>query len=378
MNKRNVIVHAHIFKNAGSSFDDSLLHHFKDAFVDHREDHLIMHDKNFFEKYLCSNITVAAFSSHSVYHTPKNFDNTRIFTVYFLRHPIERIRSVFSFEKKQPETDSLGAKMAKQLDFIDYVAWRMQKNVPITIRNLQTVFLAGIGPQAINMEHKYELALQKINASNLIGIVDRYDESMVVFEDYLKEFFPGIDLSYIRRNVTDVTQLSVEEKSSKLLLEFGEQLAAEVLANNEYDLELYTKANEKLSERIKNIDEFEQKLSDFQMRCFIKKLQELINLGEYDEVKQLTYKEIERGTQEIHFYLMNAKSLQLLNEFPIAIQEYKNIILRFPDNPWAYFLIAETYWMAGDFEKAKSYLNFCEDKFSHEEKIIKIFRERCR
>ena len=51
MPDRDVIVHVHIFKNAGSSFDDTLLTNFKDAFVDHREDQLIRKDKNFLENH---------------------------------------------------------------------------------------------------------------------------------------------------------------------------------------------------------------------------------------------------------------------------------------------------------------------------------------
>ena len=38
---RHVILHGHIFKNAGTSFDWSLERSFGEAFVDHREDKLM-------------------------------------------------------------------------------------------------------------------------------------------------------------------------------------------------------------------------------------------------------------------------------------------------------------------------------------------------
>ena len=38
MTKKDVIVHIHIFKNAGSSFDSSLRENFGKNFVDHRDD----------------------------------------------------------------------------------------------------------------------------------------------------------------------------------------------------------------------------------------------------------------------------------------------------------------------------------------------------
>ncbi len=271
MANRNIIVHIHIFKNAGSSFDDTLLTNFNGDFVDHREDNLIRGDKNFLKHYLTENTNVKAFSSHSAYHKPENFDHVKLHPVYFLRHPIERIRSVYSFENKQPAKDSLGAKKAKELNFQEYVAWRMQDDVPTTIRNLQTIFLAGDGHQSNDMKKKFELALKNLNHSHLIGVVDRYDESMVVFEEYLKQFFPNIDLSYIRRNVTDTNiHASVEEKVEKLLQKLDKPLQNLVKEKNAFDLELYEKANILLNEKIDKIEDFDKKLNDFKERCKIK------------------------------------------------------------------------------------------------------------
>ncbi len=268
MKHRNVIVHVHIFKNAGSSFDDTLLTNFNDNFIDHRDDNLIKNDKKFLENFLIVNNTVKAFSSHSIYHKPKDFDNVKLHTAYFLRHPIERIRSVYSFEKKQPAKDSLGATKAKELNFKEYIAWRMQEDVPATIRNLQTIFLAGDGLRPNHMKKKFTLAFKNLHDSPLIGVVDRYDESMVVFEEYLKQFFPNIDLSYIRKNVTDTNiDASVKEKVEKLLQQLDEPVQKLVKEKNAFDLELYEKANILLDEKITKIEDFDKKLNDFKERC---------------------------------------------------------------------------------------------------------------
>lgn len=275
MEERSVIVHVHIFKNAGSSFDDALLTNFEDDFIDHREDHLIRNNKDFLQNYLIEHPKIKAFSSHSVYHKPKNFENANLHTVYFLRHPVERIKSVYSFEKKQPAESSSGAKMAKELDFQEYTAWRMQDDVPATIRNLQTIFLAGDGPHPKDMRKRFAMALENLNSSSLVGVVDRYDESMVIFEEYLKEIFPKIDLSYIRRNVTDDDiSSSLEAKIGKLLRQLDEPLRELVKQKNEFDLKLYSKANSLLEEKIGKIDNFKNKLENFQERCRIKNIVE--------------------------------------------------------------------------------------------------------
>ena len=86
MNKRNVIIHAHIFKNAGTTFDHSLRGNFKDSFIDHREDDLVRNDPDFFEGYLNQNKHVNAFSSHSVYHKPIGLKNTDLHVIHFFRH----------------------------------------------------------------------------------------------------------------------------------------------------------------------------------------------------------------------------------------------------------------------------------------------------
>ncbi len=268
MNKKNIIIHVHIFKNAGSSFDDALMRNFKNNFVDHREDHLIRTDENFFDKFLRTNDNIEAFSSHSIFFKPKSFMDVRFHIAYMLRHPIERIKSVYTFEVKQPAGDSLGAKMAKQFNFQEYISWRMQDDAPPTIRNLQTKFLAGMGHNANYMNKKYEQALKTLYSEPLVGIVDRYDESMVVFEEYLKTYFPNIDLSYIRRNVTDKNiELSVENKVTKILSEFDESLVKKINEKNYYDLTLYTKANTLLEKKINQINDFENKLFDFRGRC---------------------------------------------------------------------------------------------------------------
>ena len=270
-NHRNFIVHVHIFKNAGSSLDGALERNFQDAFVDHREDHLIRTNEEFLKEYLQKHENIQAFSSHSVYFKPRSFDNVNLHPIYMLRHPIERMKSVFSFEKKQPAGDSLGAKMAKQFNFEEYVSWRMQDDVPPTIRNLQTVFLAGANHHANHLDKKFQLALETLDESPLIGVVDRYDESMVVFEEYLRPFFPDIDLSYVRKNVTDTnTELSVEEKANKILMQFDAKMQEKIKEKNKYDLELYERANILLDENIEKIDNFREKLYDFKKRCIIK------------------------------------------------------------------------------------------------------------
>ena len=155
--KRKVIIHKHLFKNAGTTFDWILKNNYGNAFCDHRDD-IPMRDKG--EKYLINflekNPEIKALSSHHIWFTFSPSKSIELIPVYFLRHPIERIRSVYMFERKQ-QSETSGAKMAKKTNFREYVEWRMRDNVSATIRNFQTRYFAGVK----NVKHLKDHHLQK-------------------------------------------------------------------------------------------------------------------------------------------------------------------------------------------------------------------------
>ncbi len=88
--KRNVLVHAHIFKNAGSSFDDALTDFFKQSFVDHRDDkNLIQGKMDYLVSYLDTHTEIQAFSSHSIHFIPQNTEKYQFLPMCFLRYHID-------------------------------------------------------------------------------------------------------------------------------------------------------------------------------------------------------------------------------------------------------------------------------------------------
>jgi len=375
---KNILLHAHIFKNAGSSFDDALKHFYGDSFVDNRDDEdLIKSKMNYLEKYLDTHPKVQAFSSHSVHFLPKDTDKYHFLPVYFLRHPIDRIRSVYSFEKKQMPAATHGSKKAKEVSFNDYIAWYMQETSPATIRNAQTIFLSGDGPTPNKMEEKFAIALNNVNNSPLVGIVDRYDESMVVFEEYLKSFFPDIDLSYIRKNVTDENiEASVEEKVNKLLEKLDAPTQALVKEKNAFDEKLYTVANIQLDAKIIGIENFEQKLDNFKERCVLKLVSYKTNHKDYEGVVTLLEPFVKNGAKSLQLYLALANARKELKQYNEALAVYEETMKKFPNNPWAYFHQAEMYSLLGEKKKAQDLFVEYSQKFKNESKIIDLFKKK--
>jgi hypothetical protein len=272
--KKNILIHSHIFKNAGSTLDSVLKRQFLTSFCLHTDDEVLINGGNdYLDSLLNSNPEILAFSSHSIFFYPQNSEIYNYITLLMLRHPIERMRSVYEFERLQQPAIHMGSKMAKVLEFKSFVAWYMTGNRPFTIRNAQTIFLSANGFENDNMDYKFELAKERLADQNtLIGIVDRYDESMVLFEEELRRFFPNIDLSYPQReNVgsykcEENKDLSQEEKIQDIINELGSGLT-EVFYKNSMDLNLYEKANELLNIKIKSIVNFNEKLADYKHRC---------------------------------------------------------------------------------------------------------------
>ncbi|MFT5320660.1 MAG: hypothetical protein ACI934_000801 [Pseudohongiellaceae bacterium] len=267
---KNVLVHAHIFKNAGTTFDFSLNKHFGDSFVDHRDDDAFLQGKNkYLLEYLGDNPDVQALSSHSLHFRITSDEKIRTFPVYFLRHPLARVWSVYNFERRQADANTQGARRAKELDLNSYVDWYMEENSPATIRNIHTIFLSGDGPSPHGMEEKFSLACNTLaNAETSIAVVERYDESMLMLEHSLGEFFPDLDLSYMKKNVSPESQsLGPTESANALLDKLDENVAKKLLESNALDIELYEKANRKLNNCLENIPELEKSKRDLINRC---------------------------------------------------------------------------------------------------------------
>ena len=242
---RSVLIHAHLFKNAGSTFDWSLRRSFGERFVDHGEDDAMRRGSAYLGPYLEAQVQLQALSSHWITFPLPELRRTHLHLALFFREPLERVRSVYDFERRQLPADTRGARKAKEVGFGDYVRWSLEPQQGPVIRNFHTRCCSGdfLGDDPVEL---YEKAVTTLYSTQCLGLVHRYDESVVLFEHLLSEHFPDLDLSYLPQNVAGGTEGTVEHRRQAVLAELREG-AEELLIANQFDLRLHALVERNLS-----------------------------------------------------------------------------------------------------------------------------------
>jgi GT2 family glycosyltransferase len=262
---RPVIVHCHLFKNAGTTLDWSLQRQFGAKFVDHRDDDNMRRGAPYLKPYLEAHRQISALSSHHIRFPLPISDELNLLPLISLRHPIDRARSVYDFERRQ-EANTPGAVQAKKLSFADYVRWRMQPDVSPTIRNFHCSVCTSNFDSVIG-EKAYLDSVAMLIRTPLMVIVERYDESMILLEQELDKYFPGIDLSYIRQNETFGREVELVQRIESVFEQLGPELTVEFREKNHWDMRLYENALAIQGERLGSLGNFDNLMGDFQARC---------------------------------------------------------------------------------------------------------------
>jgi len=268
MASKAICLHFHIFKNAGTTIEWILKKNFsKNAFSIDTDDPkgILSYDKvlDFFKK----NQNIKALSSHQIRFPLPQLDDVDLIPILFIRHPIDRAFSIYDFQRKRTDADRPGIMKAKELNLNDYIKWSFEIEKFRPMKNFQVIFLSDKDVESAVDENDLRNAIDHMMKCTIIGIVDRFDESMVLAEETLRKYFPNINLAYVKQNVSkgrkgDLAQRIYAAKSS-----LEESVWEQLLKENELDMKLYQKTNEELDIRLAKINGLKEKLNDFKKRC---------------------------------------------------------------------------------------------------------------
>ncbi len=266
---RLVIVHNHLFKNAGSTIDWALARELGTAFVQHWDDDGMRRGASYLGDYLREHPSVAALSTHHLTLPLPEVLGVRLAVLTMFRHPIERVTSVYAFERKQSTSRNPGPMKAREATLGEYVEWRLEPLVGPTIRNFHVI--KCLPPRALPLEapdsSELARALDFARAVDMLGVVERFDESMVLFEDVLRPHFPRIDLSYVAQNVSQSAAVSGAQRVLGLREAIGDSLFERLEAVNAPDLELYAAVVAEFERRFEALPQGADRLAEFRERC---------------------------------------------------------------------------------------------------------------
>jgi hypothetical protein len=207
---RSIIIHYHIYKNAGTSVDSLLAASFagRTGSIEGLHPWSVLGPEDIL-KYVLEN-EFKALSTHSARKPLLAHPELSIFPIFFLRHPLVRISSVYEFERRA-EFDTPGTVMARKVSFAEYVRWRLEDGVSPIMRNFHTLFLSDAqltvpDPRCARADiTHFAQAKQILESVQYFGIVEEFEKSVLMMQKWLEPYFPEIKLypsRYENRSLT--------------------------------------------------------------------------------------------------------------------------------------------------------------------------------
>jgi len=257
---KHLIVHYHIFKNAGSTIDHILGKNFGKTWLtfDGEKAHSRISPEEL-ENFISSHPDVRALSSHNAILPVPTIPGISIFPIIFLRHPLDRVRSIYDFERHQGLTSgpiSRGAEHAAKLSFEDYIHWRFDFTKNGVTHNHHTSWLLHT-PRFNRFEiqqQDYDQALQTLISLPFFGLVEKFDESLSLLSTNLHDLGIKAELEYQIQNHSKHAEKTLDERLSYLRQSIGESTWEMITERNQWDLKLYVAAQEVFQTRVDQLD----------------------------------------------------------------------------------------------------------------------------
>jgi len=238
MNTRTIIFHFHLFKNAGTSLDALLKENFPNQWVTNEfVADPAMNQSQIIDWIKLSPLAVC-FSSHTAKLPPPTIDGIRTLPIIFMRHPIDRIASVYLFEKRQGG-DGKWPTIARNTSFKGYLEQRLSFSADRQCINFHVERLSKMFPNKTGSE--FERASRALETLPFVGIVEDYERSIERLTQWLKPYFPDFKPNVHQKNVTRQPELTLEEKLKKIKEELGDEMYQLIEDKNNEDLMLYIK-----------------------------------------------------------------------------------------------------------------------------------------
>ncbi len=268
-----VVMHHHIYKNAGSTVDWILHQNFPGNVL-----HIEGDRPN--ARLTPAEVEEAArpYPDHKAITShcaplPDADSQWAQFHLTLLRDPIDRLYSMYRFERRR-KVDGPARASAKQRCFKGYCEWWLKIPDPI-ISNWQARCctpqqrLAGAGGSraASGWGVDLEEARAAITSCGYVGTVEDFDKSMLLFECGMQQHGYSFDAAYRRLNVAPDGPANEDDMRDYFVDLLGRSIYERLLEINALDYELIEIARQLVRTRFSMLEDGETKLRDFRARC---------------------------------------------------------------------------------------------------------------
>lgn len=241
---RTVLLHHHVFKNAGSTVDAILARNFGDRAVTYDKaieagKHLLSPDE--VKVVLDSHPGAVCLSSHQFQVQRFFFWDIEVLDLALMRHPLDRLRSIHQFYNKSLQLKTPFALCAQATSLGGFFRQLAEGAFAQAATDFQTWIFGA------NMLGRYQRPTPEVLAKakerffslHCPGVVEHFDESMALAEHVVTGRIGPADFSYRVVNRTSAVGSTLESRLSGLRDEVGPAVFDALAGMNRLDLELW-------------------------------------------------------------------------------------------------------------------------------------------
>ncbi len=259
--KRHLLLHYHIFKNAGSTVTFILKRNFgrQLAFLDAQHFNAQL-DNDALVAFLAKHRRVRAVSSHQLCPPKPQHEQFVFHDILFLRHPLARLSSTYDFYRRTDIGADLLTREAKRRNTAEFMQLLLQ-DYPQHVNNAQVNWLAARNRRPT--ETPLQAALRVAFDATVLGLTELFDLGAVMAEYGLQPFFGNVNFGYVAQNVSSMGPRDLEIHLSQFEDACGPRIYEQLLKCNELDMELVKLVGEEMHRRFELIPDHQERLNHF-------------------------------------------------------------------------------------------------------------------
>lgn len=268
---RNVILHHHFFKNAGSTLIASLVREMRNDFMEYHPSGASegIFGADDLATLLNAKQNLKAISSHHLVGEDYNRhlslrSDYRFFDFILVRHPLKRLMSMYNYYQSLEPSNHPIVSAAQTLSLIEFLNYLIRQH-PNHAINPQVNALSRWATMPPSGKH-LERAIERLVSCTVCGTVDRYHDAMIVAEYFVMPMFPNLQLHY---SIVNASSARIGYDGTLEAIEglVGHNLYKTLVELNALDIELCKAADDELTRRKLHIPHYTGLAESFSLRC---------------------------------------------------------------------------------------------------------------